>query len=158
MTKSAIRCGAAPRRVVVQPLSWADVDFPSWTWAFEMTREFRQDFGLGESLPPGYGIAWHDYERDTVVCMPVPVAAVVGAVRFAWRWLKFPPWRRGVYRDQCEARVAVAYRIGEALYSSGYAAGVAAADAKYNAGYADGKRDIAIAALSAIERVMAVPS
>lgn len=105
--------------LVVQPLLWSDIDFPSWTWGFLATREFMQDIAPGEALPPAYGVAWYDYDRDVCVVMVIPLNVVAGAARVAWRWLRFPPWRRGVYRDQQAARAASAERYAAKQYDAG---------------------------------------
>ena len=37
-------------------------------------------------LPPGYGVAWHEFYREAVVCAPIPLNFVLGwAVRAWWR-------------------------------------------------------------------------
>lgn len=35
----------------------------------------------GEMIPNGYGVAYHEYERDVAVCYPIPVNLVVGLWR-----------------------------------------------------------------------------
>ena len=91
--------------VRITPLSWSDVDIPSWTWAFEASGEFLQTIREGERLPLGYGIAYYDYDRDVAMCMPVPINAIVGAIRYAYRWLRFSPWRHGVRCERCKSHL-----------------------------------------------------
>lgn len=129
---------AARARVVVEPLRWADVDFPQWTWGFLMSRELMEDISEGERLPPGYGIAYWDLDRDVAVCMVVPLNAIYGALRFAWRWLRFPPWRRGVYKDRADRRTAMAERYAVKQYDAGKRDGFAEGlDAGYVRGWND---------------------
>ena len=84
------------RRIEVTPLRWADIDFPPWTWGLLLSREFMECIAEGERLPPGYGVAWYDYDRDCAVCMVVPLNVIAGGMRAAYRWLRFPPWRRSI--------------------------------------------------------------
>lgn len=115
---------AVEPRVRVMPLSlWHYIDFPNWTWCFEVTREFMRDVGEGEALPPWYGVAWWDYNRDVAVCMVVPLNVVAGAVRAAWVWLRFPPWRRANFRAQMERALRRANQERDRAWGLGFTAG-----------------------------------
>ena len=64
---------------------------------------------MGQMLPAYYGIAWHQFDRDIAVCLPVPLNLVVAILRNIYSFIKFGHIR--VFANQRDA-----YRQG---YSDG---------------------------------------
>lgn len=54
----------------------------------------RRYVSPGEIIPPGYGLAYHAYDRDLSVCYPVPLNLAVRWARDAWYWLRIGLARR----------------------------------------------------------------
>jgi hypothetical protein len=52
---------------------------------------FRVEIRYGERIPRGYGLAWRDYARDLVVCLPLGLNVLAAWGIAALRWLRFPP-------------------------------------------------------------------
>ena len=57
----------------------------------------------GSILPRGYGVAWHLWEKDACVAMPIPINLFAGMARGWWFWLK-----RGFFRSSYGPRYASA--------------------------------------------------
>lgn len=43
----------------------------------------------GQMIPAWYGIAWHRFDRDAVVCFPMPLNVVASVLRSIWIWFKW---------------------------------------------------------------------
>lgn len=77
----------------------------------------------GETIPPGYGIAWLDPVANRLACYPVPINIIVRAARRVWYWIA--GHRSGLVDERASAAAAnEAWRAG------------------YECGMEDGKRGV----------------
>lgn len=82
----------------------------------------------GQSLPPGYGIAYYDYTRDEAVALPLGLHWLAGFWAL-WLW---PRLAGPLFQAARDAEVHLTgYRLGyEAGYQQGYEVGQAEAFAE----------------------------
>ena len=75
-------------------------------WTIQIKQELRE----GEMIPKGYGIAYRNMDRYSVVIYPIPFNLIIGGLRRVWIWLMY----------------------GHKLYEDGFHKG-------YNKGYSEGR-------------------
>lgn len=56
---------------------------PSWTKLL-----LGKEIHNGEIMPTGYGYAWHEWNRDVIVMVPIPLNFVVQFARWAYYQLR----------------------------------------------------------------------
>lgn len=83
---------------------WGQDVMPRIRWKISMTRSVE----VGECIPDGYGLAWRLWDRDAVVCMPIPLNFIAGAVRGVYHWI-----RGGFFHRAWSPRWSEAIRYGE---------------------------------------------
>jgi hypothetical protein len=115
---------------------WGEDIVPRIRWQIEVKE--------GEIIPDGYGIAWHRYEANSTVCMPIGLHAFVGSLRHLYMTVRF--WHLGptvterMVRDaRFQGRRQSVEKHVEAAYLKGWEAGIKYAIAQIN----DLKHDIA---------------
>lgn len=98
------RCGGES----IEPLSTIGLRWKTHLDSYQL-HGMRGRIAECDTLPPGYGVAYWEWHRDSVVIMPIPFNLLMAAWRSVWWRVRCPPGRSAVWRD---TEVMGAYEAG----------------------------------------------
>ena len=96
-------------------------DGREWPFLCDVSQDFP--------IPRGYAVAWRDYHADVSVCAPWGIAALLGALRSGWHFLRWrlimPPSARDRAWFQLRAEVSAKLQRAHCRrhYCNGYVDG-----------------------------------